>query len=77
MVFVSPFYLKPFLHNLSRFRNERRGTEQDTQDVNWVLTHYWQSVNINRIPEDEMERFVVQYPAVAPAWTAIKERFGA
>ena len=56
---------------------QRHGTEQDTQDIEWVLIHYWQSVNINRIPEYEMERFVAQHPQVAPAWTAIKERFSA
>ncbi|EJD05507.1 uncharacterized protein FOMMEDRAFT_118610 [Fomitiporia mediterranea MF3/22] len=54
-----------------------RGLDIDVQDIIWVLAHYWQSVDINRIPEQDMERFVIQYPSAAVAWTAIKDRFSA
>ncbi|KAH8116050.1 hypothetical protein DFH11DRAFT_1725584 [Phellopilus nigrolimitatus] len=52
-----------------------RGLDHDVQDVMWVLGRYWQSIDINRIPEQDMERFVLQHPDAAPAWAAIKDRF--
>ncbi|PAV20414.1 hypothetical protein PNOK_0304100 [Pyrrhoderma noxium] len=51
--------------------------DPDAQDIVWVMTHYWQSVDINRIPEQDMERFVLSQPLAAPAWAAIKDRFAA
>ncbi|KAI5121121.1 hypothetical protein M0805_002793 [Coniferiporia weirii] len=54
-----------------------RGLDHDAQDILWVLARYWQSVDINRIPEQDMDRFVLQYPGAALAWTAIKGRFNA
>ncbi|THH10629.1 hypothetical protein EW145_g1210 [Phellinidium pouzarii] len=52
-----------------------RGLDHDAQDIMWVLGRYWQSVDINRIPDQDMERFVLQNPDAAVAWSAIKARF--
>ncbi|OCB85028.1 hypothetical protein A7U60_g7985 [Sanghuangporus baumii] len=52
-----------------------RALDSDMQDIIWVLAHYWQSVDINRIPDQDMERFIAEHPNAAPAWTAIKNRF--
>ena len=35
-----------------------RGGEYDAQDIIWVLATYWKSVDINRIPEEDMENCV-------------------
>ena len=55
---------------------DRRCLAHDAQDITWALTQYWQTVDINRIPEQDMERFVLQNPAALPAWTALKNRYG-
>ena len=55
----------------------RRSSDNDAQDIIWALNRYWKSVDINRIPDQDMERFVLQYPAAGPAWTAIKSLYSA
>ncbi|KAL5476897.1 hypothetical protein ACEPAI_3083 [Sanghuangporus weigelae] len=52
-----------------------RALDSDVQDIIWVLAHYWQSVDINRIPDQDMEHFISEHPNAAPAWTAIKNKF--
>lgn len=54
---------------------KRRQSDHDAQDIIWVLGRYWQSVDINRIPEQDMDRFVEQYADAAAAWAAIRARF--
>lgn len=54
-----------------------RGGEYDAQDIIWVLATYWKSVDINRIPEEDMENFVAANPSAQQAWNAIKQRFNA
>lgn len=68
-------YLVPRIlrHRLLTFCS--RALDSDVQDIIWVLAHYWQSVDINRIPDQDMERFIAEHPNVAPAWAAIKNRF--
>jgi len=53
-----------------------RGLERDAQDISWVLSRYWNRVDINRIPEHDMNQFVAQNVAAAPAWSAIKRKYG-
>ena len=53
-----------------------RRSQDDAEHVIFVLTRFWAQVDINRIQEDDMDRFVTQLPAAAPAWKAIKRRYG-
>jgi hypothetical protein len=53
-----------------------RGLDNDAQDITYVLSHYWNRVDINRIPEQDMGQFIARNAAVAPAWTAVKRKYG-
>jgi len=53
-----------------------RGTERDAQDIIYVLTRYWNRVDANRIPEQDMNQFVIRFEAAAPGWTAVKNKYG-
>jgi hypothetical protein len=53
-----------------------RRLERDAHDIVYVLTHFWNRVDINRIPEQEMAYFVSRYKAAAPAWVEIKRKYG-
>ncbi|KAI0030236.1 hypothetical protein K488DRAFT_79723 [Vararia minispora EC-137] len=52
-----------------------RGSERDAQDIAFVISRYWNTIDINRIPEQDMERFVDAVPIAAPAWVALKRRY--
>jgi len=53
------------------------GSESDAADIIYVLSQFAQSVDINRIPESEMDRFVKLYPGEArQAWATIRSRYG-
>ncbi|KIM78237.1 hypothetical protein PILCRDRAFT_824716 [Piloderma croceum F 1598] len=53
-----------------------RGMERDAQDIVYVLTRYWNRVDANRIPEQDMNQFVARFQAAAPGWTAVKNKYG-
>jgi hypothetical protein len=53
-----------------------RGSERDAQDIVFIMTRYWNSIDINRIPEHDMDRFVEIVGAAAPGWAAIKRKYG-
>jgi len=53
----------------------RRSQAHDAQDITWALARYWQHVDLNRIPESDMEKFIAQFPGAAQAWIAIKQRY--
>lgn len=53
-----------------------RGSDRDAQDISYVLTKYWNRVDINRIPEQDMSQFVARNASVAPAWSAVKRKYG-
>jgi hypothetical protein len=40
------------------------------------MTRYWNSIDINRIAEHDMDRFVEMVGAAAPGWAAIKRKYG-
>ena len=52
-----------------------RGLDSDAQDISYLLSRYWNSVDINRIPEQDMRQFVARNPSAAPAWAAIKRKY--
>ncbi|TFK41454.1 hypothetical protein BDQ12DRAFT_645914 [Crucibulum laeve] len=53
-----------------------RGTDRDAQDISYVLSRYWNRVDINRIPEADMNQFVARNAAAAPAWAAVRRKYG-
>jgi len=53
-----------------------RGAERDAQDVVFIMCRYWNSIDVNRIPEHDMDRFVEVVGAAAPGWAAIKRKYG-
>jgi len=53
-----------------------RGCEGDARDISYVLCRYWNRVDMNRIPEHDMGVFVSRNSAAAPAWIAIKRKYG-
>lgn len=53
-----------------------RGAERDAQDIVFIMCRYWNSIDVNRIPEHDMDRFVEVVGAAAPGWAAIKRKYG-
>ncbi|KAJ7676466.1 hypothetical protein B0H17DRAFT_1161500 [Mycena rosella] len=53
-----------------------RGEDRDAQDISYVLSRYWNRVDINRIPEPDMSHFVSRNTSVGPAWAAVRRKYG-
>ncbi|KAJ3504757.1 hypothetical protein NLJ89_g7771 [Agrocybe chaxingu] len=53
-----------------------RGADSDAQDISYVLTRYWNRIDINRITEQDMNHFVSRNPATAPAWVSLRRKYG-
>ncbi|KAJ7323063.1 hypothetical protein DFH08DRAFT_355666 [Mycena albidolilacea] len=53
-----------------------RGGDGDAQDISYVLSRYWNRVDINRIPEPDMNHFVSRNTSVGPAWAAVRRKYG-
>ena len=54
----------------------RRGYERDAQDVAYAMSQYWNRVDLNRIPEQEMNDLARRFPAVAPSWHKLRQKYG-
>lgn len=52
-----------------------RGSERDAHDIVFVMSRYWNSIDINRVPEHDMDRFVEVVRAASPGWAAIKRKY--
>jgi len=48
----------------------------DAHDIMFILISYWESIDINRIVEQDMDSFVQQFPDTKATWKAIKKRYG-
>ncbi|KAJ7636877.1 hypothetical protein FB45DRAFT_450975 [Roridomyces roridus] len=71
----------PFLTISEFIRNKLktwmiRGEDRDAQDIIYVLSRYWNRVDINRIPEQDMNHFVSRNASVGPAWAAVRRKYG-
>ncbi|KAJ6572166.1 hypothetical protein B0H19DRAFT_679026 [Mycena capillaripes] len=53
-----------------------RREDRDAQDITYVLSRYWNRVDINRIPEQDMNHFVSRNTSVGPAWAAVRRKYG-
>ncbi|KAG9080042.1 hypothetical protein FS749_008154 [Ceratobasidium sp. UAMH 11750] len=52
-----------------------QNNDDHAQDVVFILTRYWGSIDLNRIPEADMDRLVAQYSHAAEHWAAVKQRY--
>lgn len=62
------------LHNFTNEPRSRR-LEHDANDIVYALTQYWNQVDINRIPEQDMTDFVTHYADAGPAWAELKRKY--
>lgn len=53
-----------------------RMSDRDAQDVTFVLSRYWNRVDINRIPEQDMNYFTTRNPSSQLWWLALKRKYG-
>lgn len=53
-----------------------RMSERDAEDIAYVISRYWNRVDINRIPEQDMNVFVARNSASQPWWLALKRKYG-
>ncbi|KAJ6469385.1 hypothetical protein C8R45DRAFT_430086 [Mycena sanguinolenta] len=53
-----------------------RAEDRDAQDIIYVLSRYWNRVDMNRIPEHDMNQFVSRNTSVGPAWAAVRRKYG-
>jgi hypothetical protein len=75
-VFRAPLPHAPFTHASYFAVSCSRGAERDAQDIVFIMCRYWNSIDVNRIPEHDMDRFVEVVGAAAPGWAAIKRKYG-
>jgi hypothetical protein len=61
---------------LLKILTSSRGLDVDAQDITYALSRHWNRVDINRIPEQDMNQFVARNTAAAPAWGAVKRKYG-
>ncbi|KAH7882312.1 hypothetical protein F5I97DRAFT_1816938 [Phlebopus sp. FC_14] len=71
----------PFL-TLSEFVRDKlkawsiRGSDHDAHDIVYTLCRYWNRLDINRVPEHDMNHFVTRHRAAALSWAALKRKYG-
>ncbi|KAH7908650.1 hypothetical protein BJ138DRAFT_330207 [Hygrophoropsis aurantiaca] len=53
-----------------------RGSASDAQDILYILCQHWNRLDINRIPEVDMNHFVTCHRAGALSWAALKRKYG-
>ncbi|KAF8191143.1 hypothetical protein BJ912DRAFT_303604 [Pholiota molesta] len=52
------------------------GQDRDAEDISYVLVRHWNRVDINRITEQDMNSFVARNASAAPAWAALRRKYG-
>ena len=55
---------------------DRRGSDRDAQEITFAMSRYWNRVDLNRIPEQEMNDFATRFPVVAASWLELKRKYG-
>ncbi|KAG2107357.1 hypothetical protein BD769DRAFT_134146 [Suillus cothurnatus] len=53
-----------------------RGSDRDAQDIIYTLCRYWNRLDINRVPEQDMNHFVIAHRTAALSWAALKRKYG-
>ncbi|KAJ8087510.1 hypothetical protein PQX77_013136 [Marasmius sp. AFHP31] len=52
------------------------GSERDARDIIYALSRHWNRVDINRVPENDMNLFVTRNKSALQGWSAIKRKYG-
>ncbi|KAI9568033.1 hypothetical protein HD554DRAFT_811133 [Boletus coccyginus] len=71
----------PFL-TLSEFVRDKlkawsiRGADRDASDIVYTICRYWNRLDINRVPEHDMNQFVTCHRTAALSWAALKRKYG-
>ena len=53
-----------------------RQSEPDAKEITYLLNRYWDRVDINRIPEHDMNDFAAAVPDASPAWYSLQKKYG-
>ncbi|KAF9226246.1 hypothetical protein BS17DRAFT_794444 [Gyrodon lividus] len=53
-----------------------RGSDRDANDIVYTLCRYWNRLDLNRVPEHDMNHFVTCHRAAALSWAALKRKYG-
>ena len=53
-----------------------RRADKDAEDIMYILARYWNRIDINRIPEQDMNDFVKHYKTVATPWAELRKKYG-
>ena len=53
-----------------------RRSDKDAEDIMYILARYWNRIDINRIPEQDMNDFVKHYKTVAAPWAELRKKYG-
>ncbi|KAF8555488.1 hypothetical protein OG21DRAFT_896290 [Imleria badia] len=70
----------PFL-TLSEFVRDKlkawsiRGSDRDANDIVYTICRYWNRLDINRVPEHDMNQFVTSHRTAALSWAALKRKY--
>lgn len=62
-------------HAETSTRNSRRA-DKDAEDIMYILARYWNRIDINRIPEQDMDEFVKHHKTVAAPWAELRKKYG-
>lgn len=53
-----------------------RQSEPDAREITYLLNRYWDKVDINRIPEHDMNDFAIATPDASRAWASLQKKYG-
>ncbi|KAF8120210.1 hypothetical protein EV363DRAFT_1408060 [Boletus edulis] len=56
-------------------RSHLRGSDRDANDIVYTICRYWNRLDINRVPEHDMNQFVTSYRTAALSWAALKRKY--
>ncbi|KAF9788139.1 hypothetical protein BJ322DRAFT_1106156 [Thelephora terrestris] len=53
-----------------------RQSEPDAREITYLLNRYWDKIDINRIPEQDMNDFAAAIPDASRAWASLQKKYG-
>jgi len=53
-----------------------RQSDSEAREITYLLNRYWNRVDMNRIPEQDMTDFVAAHREAAQGWTALRRKYG-
>jgi hypothetical protein len=74
---VSPFHLFTVsLETVNLISVHSRQSEPDAREITYLLNRYWDKIDINRIPEQDMNDFAAAIPDASRAWASLQKKYG-